>query len=186
MKPDNAFMLELTANMPCKQINVNDVPYLQRFFAGTFINQTGECDLWFHRFMSGDGDQHPHWHPMNMRSSVLCGSYREEYLCDGVKLERIIYPCDASRNFLINLCAKAEQGYPLRKIPGRTRRIGMHDIHRIAEVHPGTWSMLLVEPERVPVWGFINDSGEYEIRKGSPRDWWKNHQPRGLNSGDVL
>lgn len=186
MKPDNAFMLELTANMPCKQINVDDAPYLQRFFAGTFANHIGETDLWFHRFLSGDGDEHLHWHPMNMRSSVLCGSYREEYLCHGVKLERIIYPGDASRNFLINLCAKAEQGYPLRKIPDRTRRIGMHDIHRIAEVQPGTWSMLLVEPERVPVWGFINDSGEYEIRKGAPRDWWKNYQPRGKNVGDVL
>lgn len=186
MKPDNEFMLELTANMPCKQINVNDAPYMQRFFAGTFINQTGECDLWIHRFLSGDGDEHLHWHPFNMRSSVLCGSYREEYLENGVKLSRVIYPGDASRNFLINLCAKAQNCQPLRKIPDRTRHIGMHDIHRIAEVAPHTWTMILAEPERVPVWGFIDDHGEYEVRKGSPRDWWKDYKPRGQNLGDVL
>lgn len=205
MKPDNTFMLELTANMPCKQINIpiieervcsysgivehikiGESNYLQRYYAGKFVNQIGETDLWFHRFLSGDGDEHLHWHPMNMRSSVLCGSYREEYLCDGEKLERVIYPGDASRNFLINLCAKASLNHPLRKIPDRTRRIGMHDIHRIAEVQTGTWSMLLVDPERVPVWGFIDSSGKYEIREGSPRDWWKEFKPRGINLGDVL
>jgi hypothetical protein len=207
MKPDNEFMLELTANMPCKQINITKIEradfvvgctelaeaeyktvygYIQRYYAGKFVNQIGECDLWFHRFLSGDGDEHLHWHPMNMRSSVLCGSYREEYLCDGEKLERVIYPGDASRNFLINLCAKASLNHPLRKIPDRTRRIGMHDIHRIAEVEPGTWSMLLVDPERVPVWGFIDDDGEIETRPTSGRDWWKNYKPRGMNKGDVL
>lgn len=185
MKPDNEFMLELTTNMPCKQINVNDAPYMQRYYAGKFVNQFTECDLWFHRFLSADGDRHLHWHPMNMRSSVLCGWYSEEYMDDGVKRERTIYPGDASRNFLINLCAKASQGLPLRKIPDRTRRIGMHDIHRIAEVAPDTWTMLLVEPERVPVWGFIDDDGNIETRPTSGRYWWKNYMPRGQNVGDV-
>lgn len=200
MKPDNAFMLELTANMPCKQINIDrpgadciqiaegfgSMAYIQRYYAGKFVNQIGECDLWFHRFLSGDGDEHLHWHPMNMRSSVLCGWYREEYMDNGVKRERVIYPGDASRNFLINLCAKAQNGLPLRKIPDRTRHIGMHDIHRIAEVEPGTWTMLLVEPERVPVWGFIDDEGNIETRLTSGRYWWKEFKPRGMNLGDVL
>jgi hypothetical protein len=186
MKPDNEFMLELTANMPCKQINVNDSPYLQRFYAGKFVNQIGECDLWFHRFLSADGDEHLHWNPMNMRSVVLCGSYHEEYMDDGAKKERTIFPGDASRNFLINFCAKAKAGHPMRKIPCGYRDIGMHDIHRIAQVEPETWSMLLVEPERVPVWGFIDDNGAIETRPTSGRDWWKNYNPRGMNEGDVL
>lgn len=194
MKPDNAFMLELTANMPCKQINVNDAPYFQRYYAGTFNNGNEEIDLWLHRFLSADGDEHLHWHSMNMHSAVICGYYSEEYLDQlmrpikyqfGGHCERGHFSSDITRNYLINLCAAANDNWPLRRMPRNARPILMHDIHRINEIDPGTWTVLFVKPERIPMWGFIDNNGNIETRPTSGRDWWKKYMPRGKNVGDV-
>lgn len=189
MKPDNAFMLELTANMPCKQINVNDRPYIQRMYAGTFINGNRELDLWFHRFLSCDGDEHLHWHSMNMTSAIICGSYFEEYLDRslaspeyrfGMKAGRCHFASGMSRNYIINAVNAAKSGWPLRKPPKNSRLISMQDIHRIAEVEKDTWTMLFVQSEMLPMWGFIDENGKTQADNGGNRYWWKDYLSRGF------
>jgi len=187
MKPDNAFMLELTANMPCKQIYVNNVPYLQRYYAGTFYSKTtGELDLWFHRFLSCDGEEHLHFHPMNMESRVLVGWYEEEYLELGKLVKQKFYARgELTANRLTNLVNLAQAGLSAGTKVTHLRPITMDYTHRISEIAPETWTILFVKPERLPVWGFVDSNGEIETRKPSPREWWREYKPRGFNYGDV-
>lgn len=105
----NKILLDLTAKMPMKQINLDGIkvgesfdvsipsrpneivgkasliiekPYMQRYFAGTFRDGV---DLWLHRFLSSDGDRHLHSHPFEFNSVILNGGYKEEFLCDDGK-----------------------------------------------------------------------------------------------------
>ncbi len=96
----NERLLEITAAMPMKQINLTksttpleyknyagdsvktsvseySQPYIQRYYVGTF--RDGK-DLWLHRFLSNDGDRFMHGHPFGFSTIMLNGGYTEEYL----------------------------------------------------------------------------------------------------------
>lgn len=154
-------LMERTAEMPMKQIDVNGAPYLQRYYAGTFADGS---DLWIHRFLSCDGDRHLHSHPFNARSIILCGWYDEETPLGSFRRE----PCSGLRRIMtaINYSPETVAVGPIG------RAITVFDWHRIAQVAPETWTAFIVEPARLPVWFFKDDSGNLEPVAASDRKWW--------------
>lgn len=154
---NHEYLMRITADMPCKTIEVNGKPYLSRYFAG--LSESGG-QWWYHQFHTADGERHLHSHPWQGRSLILCGSYVEEFLqCDGRMKNR--------RHFQ----------------PGHHNMIYTTTLHRIAEVEPNTWTMLYIEPGRLPTWKFIDDDGAEQIMEASPEGWHLQYQPRGSGWG---
>lgn len=203
----NQRLLDLTAGMPCKQINLqaeiasNDCsppvivsnPYLQRYYAGTTRDNK---DVWLHRFLSADSERHLHCHPMEFNTYMLNGSYTEQRRNRITKEVESIYHgvINADIDSVEKLCKRLNHGIEQARPwsndfvadNGAGRRVDVFDWHRIEYAEPETWTMLIVDPDRLPFWFFENDKGEFEQRKGSPRDWWKSYGVRGQNRGDVL
>ena len=191
----NELLLELTAGMPMKQINLDNpvyewdklvsknTAYLQRYFAGTFRDGV---DLWLHRFLSNDGDRHLHSHPFEFNSVILNGGYKEEFLAeDGRKVIRThdaqghineILPSilhdlkNSAHNNLDSFCFLA--------CSRKYSTVGVFDWHRIAEVQPETWTAVLVKKQRLPKWYFKSDHGDLVDMVASPRDWHKRYKVR--------
>lgn len=202
----NQFLLDLTAKMPCKQINLpnpvyqwdekvrDDTPYLQRYYAGTTKDNK---DIWIHRFLSSDSERHLHSHPFECISIMLNGAYEEECISRETKEKfiRITTP-GFPENYLE--IVKMLTGYLHHGIyearPKSTNfwadvdqrnTIGVFDWHRISFAAPETWTLLIVDPDRLPFWFFVDDDGQFKAEKSSPRDWWKKFCKRGDNPGDV-
>lgn len=165
--PTHKNMMDLTADMPMKLIQIDGKPYLERYFAGRYIG----FDIWLHRFLSADGDRHLHNHPFRSESAVLCGLYREdggsgEVWREGGKLgqwgEKII------------------QGNNIAWLKADTSIIDAHHWHRIVEVDPNTWTALRVYHKgRIPYWFFIDDEGNNQPMPSSGNDWWHGLPTRG-------
>ncbi len=196
-KITHEFMMQLTANMPMKQIDIESEipqtqtnvnlakvtirkPYLQRYYAGTFSEGS---DLWFHRFLSNDSERHLHSHPFNFDTTMLCGWYEEEYLNNNKeKSLRKIVPQEQNKfnlfwyvkNFesILKCCVS---DFSTHAAP---RKISVFDWHRIAAVEPNTWTMMIVKPDRLPFWFFKDDNGETVSMKASPKEWWHDFEPR--------
>ncbi len=69
-------LMVLTATMPCKTIEVNGEPYLDRYYVRTDDDGTQH---WLHHFRRSDSERHLHSHPWEASSTILCGWYREQY-----------------------------------------------------------------------------------------------------------
>lgn len=212
----NEKLLALTANMPCKQINLPVIlpddmqerekifmaggficdggsapekPYLQRYYAGTFRDNK---DLWIHRFLSGDSERHLHSHPFSFQSIILHGGYAEEKI-DRVTKEKYVahhssvnVDIDKFGRILARMHHGIEQARPWSTdIPEMMRHVDVFDWHRIESVQNETWTALIVDADRLANWCFMDDSGEIEYVKSSPRDWWKQYGKRGDNPGDA-
>jgi hypothetical protein len=105
---------------------------------------------WLHRFLRNDAEEHMHSHPWHAVSTVLCGGYTEDVM-------RI------NKTVIDNVFKAGEINYK---------------IHRIVDVHPNTWTYMLVRPERLPTWFFIDDSGVKIEMQTSPPDWYKDRKTR--------
>ena len=198
----NEKLIALTANMPCKQINLpkpmyqwdekirNDTPYIQRYYAGTFRDNK---DLWLHRFLSGDSERHLHSHPFNFSTIIVNGGYSEEKICRATK-EKVIehygvlnFEYDEFETVVKSMNHGIEEARPWSdhfNFP--CRQIDVFDWHRIYSVQPETWTALIVDSDRLPFWFFVNDAGAFEPRESSSRDWWKKYGKRGDNAGDMV
>lgn len=171
---NNATLLELTKDMPCKTIEVNGKPYLQRHFAGTTVD---DYDVFVHRFLSADGDEHLHSHPRDSYSLPLVGGYLEETSTgkDWCMQKAIgIQASDVIAEVIADPLSMYFKDCLIRKC---SRHITVFDWHRIAEVKPETWSLFIVGPEILPYWHFKNGD-EVEAVKSSPRNWWQSYGPR--------
>lgn len=164
----NDYMLKLTANMPMKQIDVNGKPYMQRYFAGTTAD---DYDIFIHRFLSADGEEHLHSHPRDSYSLVITGGYNEETGCEvgSVWLPPKVFVLQDVLTFPIMISAVDFFG----------RHISVFDWHRITSVEPETWSMFIVGPYILPFWCFKEKDGTITPVASSPRDWWKSCGVRG-------
>lgn len=140
-----------------KSIAVNDKPYLERYYLGGLFGY----QIWLHRFRSADGDRHLHSHPWSALSVVLAGWYREEALVDGLAWYRL----------------REAFGLPSLITPAR--------VHRIAEVAPETWTLMIVGRKRKPLWHFI-DGDKREDVVTSARDWWRDASPRRETLDQIL
>lgn len=145
--------MAMTADMPMKTIVVNGEEYLQRYFAHMLADGT---QVWYHRFLRNDSERHLHTHPWFARSTILVGGYVEEREVN----DKVI-----------------RMGYS----PGDLNTIGFGTTHRVVEVEPNTWTMMIVSPGRQPVWHFVNDDGFKTEMQTSPFEWSKDFAPRGQN-----
>ena len=73
---NHELLMILTAHMPCKTIEVNGLPYLERYYVNT---DTDGVQHWLHRFLRSDSERHLHSHPWSATSVILTGWYREQY-----------------------------------------------------------------------------------------------------------
>lgn len=206
----NSRLLALTANMPCKQINLpanrDDAgaffcdkefnyakPYLQRIYAGTTRDNK---DVWMHRFLSADSERHLHCHPFQFSTWIINGGYTEQRLDRTTKEKESVFhgvinaDIDSIEKFCKRLNHGIEQARPWSQDfvedNGLGRPVDVFDWHRIETALPETWTALIVDPERLPAWFFIDDNGALEMRNSSARDWWKSYGVRGENLGDAL
>lgn len=141
----NKFLFWLTARLPCRLINLDSGPYLERYYLGQLFGIT----FYLHRFVSSDSERHLHNHPWGWGGSlILCGSYEEERAID--------------------LCPAAS---PSGCLTIRTRRrwynqVNGNTIHRIHDAAPGTWT-LFFHGERTRV----SDIGDWDIYNGREKGW---------------
>ena len=145
-------MMALTAKMPMKEIIINGEVYLQRYFAHQLADGT---QVWYHRFLRNDSEQHLHSHPWSARSKILIGSYIEE--------------------------SRSEAGdfnVSQKYFAGDANNIWYDTIHRIVEVEPDTWTLMIVSPGRKSTWHFIETDGTKTEMPTSPFEWHQDFQPR--------
>lgn len=182
-QPTHKFMMALTEDMPCKQINIHK-PYLQRYYAGS-LSETH--DLWFHRFLSNDSERHVHSHPFEFRTTILCGGYSEEILLpNGHKSIVSRMPSNISMNDVSEYCFIATHNLNMKMQLPPGRNFDLYHWHRIVEVEPETWTMIIVDKRRLKTWNFMDDQGNIETVFSSAQEWYKQYNRRGLNPGDAL
>jgi hypothetical protein len=145
----NRFLFRITSKLPCRLIQLDSGPYLERYYVGTLLGVT----FYLHRFVSSDSERHIHNHPWKYGGSlILTGSYLEERLVD-------ICP------------AVGGSGCMTRKVRRRFINIvNGNTFHRICDTKPGTWSLFFhgkrqtvgawpPEPRGLPLkpkgWGFL-------------------------------
>lgn len=129
----NKTLFNLTTGMPIRIINIDDKPYLERYYVGSLFGATA----YLHRFVGSDGDREVHDHPWRWAFAiVLCGLYFEERLT----------------------AFDPESGWLYRFRPVRWfNLIGQTTFHRISVVRPGTWTLFIHGP-RTKGWGFLKRS----------------------------
>jgi hypothetical protein len=152
MNITHEFMMALTVEMPMKEIIVNGEVYLQRYFAHKLADGT---QVWYHRFLRNDSERHLHSHPWDAISKILTGRYVEE-----------------RQDIHFN------ETYLASYLPGNMNVIDEEILHRIVEVEPNTWTMMIVSPERLPTWHFIEEDGTQTEMPTSPFEWHQDFQPR--------
>lgn len=155
----------LTANLPCKLINVDHMPYLERYYLGKVFGVT----LFIHRFIRPDGDREVHNHPWGRSVSIiLCGGYEEERV-DAIDVERgWVYHIRTKYPLMINV-------------------IKANTFHRIASIKPETWT-LFMHGKRIAKWGFLKrvDNGVmfHQPYQTSELETW-DMCPRGKDVGRI-
>lgn len=175
----NKLLYWLSGRLPCRLIELDSGPYLERYYLGQLWGVT----FYLHRFVSSDSERHLHNHPWGWgRSLVLAGSYLEESVVD--------------------LCPHAGGGSGALICTRRVRwwnKVDGNWFHRISDASPGTWTLFFHGP-RVTVtyfcnkwpsdidgndphttfkgWGFLESiDGETTIFRPSPPShnnrWWE-------------
>lgn len=172
-KYKNKVLLKQTENLPCKIIEINGQPYLERYFVG---HDGGGNQLWLHHFLTADGERHHHSHPWHATSQILTGGYCEETLNlhSSPELQGILGSVSAQIfNNLIanNINARVKMQRWL--LAGDSNLITPSTLHRIVEVKPNTWSALTVSHQRAENWFFIDENDNRQTMQASPRDWWQ-------------
>lgn len=125
------WLFQLTANRPCRLINVAGKPYMERYYIGRLLGKT----IYLHRFVNPDGERDVHDHPFDGHSVVLCGAYDEEVV---TSLEPTRWHSETVR--------RAAPCY--HAIPGSF-------FHCIVACEPETWT-LFWHGDRHKGWGFLS------------------------------
>jgi len=161
-------LMKITAKRPVRRIDVNDAPYLERYYMGRLFGVT----FYLHRFRSSDSEPHLHNHPWKWgRSLVLAGSYIEERVVD-------LAPATLSG------CLVAWNRVSFWS------KVNGNDFHRIASAKPDTWTLFMHgERQRVDAgcasvakgWGFLEKTGDGVLFTPAPA----NHQPEWWHTADT-
>lgn len=126
-------LFKYTANKPCRLIDIDGKPYLERYYLGCILGWT----FYLHRFVSGDGDRSLHDHPWRMALSfVLSGAYTEARLIELDTSERIGMRIKFGTVRFFNI-------------------IKGNDFHQIMKAKPDTWTLFVHSP-RCKGWGFLS------------------------------
>lgn len=125
------FLFNYSAKLPCRIINRNDSPYLERYYLGTWLNHT----FYLHRFIATDESEELHDHPWSAYSLILTGRYTEERL--------------------LHLCTLYGPALILRRFrAGCINRLKSCTAHRILYVQPETWTLFVHPALEYKGWGF--------------------------------
>ena len=163
----NSLLYRLTASLPCRLIELDSGPYLERYYLGKLLGVT----FYLHRFVSSDSEEHLHNHPWTTGAAIiLSGAYTEEVAVD--------------------ICLAAKGGVITQKKRRRWfNRVDGNKFHRIHAAAPGTWT-LFFHGERARInlggasvakgWGFLDKQyliGRHETVVFTPwpisaSDWW--------------
>jgi len=149
-------LMVLTTGLPCKTIEINNKPYLERYHIKTNANGTQH---WLHRFLRSDSERHLHSHPWTACSTIMCGCYKEEYRYANWSYDPHLKKLESFNKGDVNF-------------------ITPDKLHRIIEVDANTWTYMIVQPEREPFWYFINDNGITHEMKTSEPNWWQEYGVR--------
>lgn len=126
------FLFWLSARLRCRKIDINDAPYMERYFLFKAFGVT----FCLHRWLAPDGERELHDHPWRWaRSIVLSGGYWEDRL-DGLDPK---YGVLKSR--------KAIRRW-------RTNRLTPTDFHSVVSLKPNTWTLFWYG-QRFKGWGFL-------------------------------
>jgi len=173
----NKLLFKLSAGLPCRLIDLDTGPYLERYYVGSVLGVT----FYLHRFVSPDSERHMHNHPWGWgRALVLSGGYVEESVHD-------ICPQAGPSGCILN-----------RRFVKWWNRVDGNHFHRISNARPGTWTLFFHSPrvdvdglpihssQRAKGWGFLETAdSELTIFRPYPsaaRRWWVN-APKGRGAG---
>lgn len=164
----------MTAKLPCRLIQRENQPYLERYFVGQLFGHT----FYLHRFVGTDPDEGCHNHPWNALAICLAGGYTEARMT--------------------GLCVVNGWQEEYRNIsPGSFNRIRANDFHQIISIKPETWTLFIHGKAQLG-WGFLRRvpcaygleshrlrtefHQPYKLTNGS--QWWK-AAPKGSESCRV-
>ncbi len=126
-------LYKISGNLPCRLIDIEGNPYLERYYVGSIFGLT----FYLHRFVSADSERNLHDHPWAMAVSfVLSGSYIES---------RLKY-----------FDAKRGNGVCVQQNPVRWFNIILaRCFHLIGQAKPETWT-LFIHTKKIKGWGFLH------------------------------
>lgn len=169
----NKLLYKLTAYFPCRIIELDSGPYLERYYLGCLFGVT----FYLHRFVSSDSERHVHNHPWGWGASlILAGSYVEERCLD-------ICPAIPGSGCITDRIRRRW----FNRVDGNT-------FHRIHDAKPGTWTLFfhgpratvgdwpsnmkkLGLPRKPKGWGFLEKRGDNTVfisHDSAPDRWWEN------------
>lgn len=126
-------LFNLSGKLPCRLIDIDGNPYLERYFIGKMFGIT----FYLHRFVSADTERNVHDHPWGWAFAlVLAGGYQEE------RLQYFDLKSDGwvSKNRNIHR--------------GKINVINAPVFHRIGSAEPETYTLFVHGP-RIKGWGFL-------------------------------
>lgn len=178
----NRLLYRLTAGLPCRRIEVNSRPYLERYYVGELLGVT----FYLHRFVSNDSERHVHNHPWRRGCSfILSGAYTEEIAVD-------VCPIAGTDSGCLTMFKRRRW----------FNWVGGSTFHRIHNAAPGTWTLFChgererVGPQRrLKGWGFFSTAllntdaatvfRPYAGSNGFRHTQWWNSAPAGRDVGRV-
>lgn len=135
-------LFELTADLHCRIIMVNDKPYLERYYLGKMFG----FSFYIHRFLDSDGDRSLHDHPWSSVSILMSGGYHERVLdWFDPKRDGVVYTTRHLEAPRINIIPRAK-------------------FHQIINPRAETWT-LFIHGKRVKHWGFLNVMNDLKDRE---------------------
>lgn len=137
-------LYNFSGNLPCRLIDIDGNPYLERYFIGKIFGIT----FYLHRFVSADTERNVHDHPWGWAFAlVLAGGYQEE------RLQYFDLKSDGwvSKNRNIHR--------------GKINVINAPVFHRIGSAEPETYTLFVHGP-RIKGWGFLESFDLTDGRTG--------------------
>lgn len=149
-----AELFELTAELPCRIIQRDGQPYLERYFVSDDYYDRFLCIpgyTYIHRFVGGGEDEALHDHPWPCSSDILHGHYTEKRLVDANTIsERKLTP--VNRNI-----------------------INLYQPHQICNPAPETWTLFRTK-NRERSWNFYTPiAGENAYKMINYKDYLNQH-----------
>lgn len=140
-------MIERESDWACFKIKRIPDPFKRRIYLTRFIIvRTPWLHIYVHRIHFPDPDRHVHNHPWRAQCLILWGGYVEEVVTPAPVRSGLRNFLDDTTEFRAH--ARAD-----------VNTLADNEYHRIVDVLPGTWSLLL-GGRRFRPWGFLVD-GEH-------------------------
>lgn len=165
-----------TQDLPARHIEKSGELYLSRYLLQFNAQlEDGPADLWLHNIRKPDDIDCLHNHAWRADVILLNGGYMEEVAAHDGAIGTVARLApqyqQASEPDLNRMATLAYRS--IARAQGSCHTIGPFHSHRIVDVEPDTWTLLVVRPERLPCWYFYNRTGDIQKQMPSQgRYWW--------------